>query len=199
MAGSLNRPTAGFGRLWRRWGYMTVLSGCFLLGAGAGLLFALLCRPEEALGELLRSCLRQAAENGGSVVPARVVWQQLRWVAAALLLGLTGFGSVGIPVLLFYRGFLLCYTGCCFARLLGTPGIRAGWAALAVSALAGVPALFAAGGGAFRRSAGRFRDAEGQKSYLTAAISGLLCALAAALLQCTATPLLLSAVAERYF
>lgn len=179
---------------------LLILGVCFALGGGAGLLFAAVRTPDAGLEDALRAALELLAQ-GGSGSFLRALWSQLRWPLAAILLGLTGLGAVGIPLLMALRGFLLCFTAGSFAAVLGMDGLRAAWALLGVSSLVGLPALLLAEdtglAGAFCRLNGLGRP---DSAARTAALLGtVLVSALAVFLQRLLTPMLAELVCGRYF
>ena len=200
MTGTAKRLRSGISLSKAELGRLAVPGLCFIVGATAGLLFAALRTPDTALSDTLRACLAQAAE--GTRRPLlRDIWDQLRWPLAAFLLGLTALGAAGIPLLLFLRGFLLCFTAGSFAALLGTNGLKAAWALLSVSALLGLPALFAAACPGFQCGVNRLRGGEKPSAgeCVPVAAAALLFVMLSAILQRLVTPELVSVVWARYF
>lgn len=126
---------------------LAVLGALFLTGGVAGCLFAGLTGGEGAgeLSEYLADYLSLA--QSGSVArdfwPA--VWEQLRWLALAVLLGLTAIGVVGLPLLFCVRGFLFTFSVGCFCRVFGGAGLLPALALFGLPALLWAPALFLAG------------------------------------------------------
>lgn len=180
---------------------LAVLGICFGLGALAGFLFSgWSCGP--GLRDYLQRYFQAAGQEGGAE-PAlwACVWDLARWPLAALLLGSTPVGAVGIPLLLGARGFSLAFSAAAFARLFGLPGMAAAVTAFGVPALIAVPVLFAAAADAFRQSLGRLTGertpAWGQRAQVLAPCAGLL--VLAAALQQTLAPALLTAVCARFF
>lgn len=200
MAGTAKRLRGGIVLSRAELGRLAAPGLCFASGAAAGLIFAALRTPDAALADTLRACLAQAAE--GTRQPLlRDVWDQLRWPLAAFVLGLTALGAAGIPLLLFLRGFLLCFTAGSFAALLGADGLKAAWALLGVSALLGLPALFAAACPGLQCAVDRLRGG-GRPSAgdcIPAAAAALLLTVLAIVLQRLAVPGLVSVVWARYF
>ena len=92
-------------------GALAVLGIAFLLGGGAGCLFAALSSEAGAqeLGEYLTDYLSLAGEAGLSRGLWALIWGQLKYLLAALLLSLTSLGVVGLPILFGVRGFFLSF------------------------------------------------------------------------------------------
>ncbi len=200
MAGSAKRPRADINLSREALGCLIVPGLCFAAGAVSGLLFAALRTPDSALADTLRACLAQTADGQRQPL-LRAVWDQLRWPLIACVLSLTALGAAGIPVLLFLRGFLLCFTAGSFASLLGVDGLWAAWALLGVSALLGLPALFAVACPGFRAAVGRLRGGErpSAASRAVPVAGAFLTTVLAILLQRLVSPGLVSVIWARYF
>lgn len=139
---------------------LAVLAVSFLIGGGAGCLFAVL--PDgEGIGELcayLTGYLELAAENQLPRGLWTVLWGQLKYPLAAAVLGLTALGAVGLPILFGLRGFFLSFPAACFLRVFGGRGLLPAFALFALPALLWAPALFLLGTFSFstaRRLLGR--------------------------------------------
>ena len=121
----------------------------FLLG---GLLGAFSCGSAAAGGaEELASYIGayvQAALTGEAAAPGFLflLWEDLKYPAAALVLGLTAMGVVGIPVLFFLRGFLSAFALTAFTAAYGAAGAPLGFLLMGISDLVSIPALFLIGG-----------------------------------------------------
>ena len=181
---------------------LAVLAVCFGLGALGGFLFSVLNGDSPELLDYLRQYFRFAGEGGGlepSLVA--VVWDLLRWPLAAFLLGLTSIGTVGIPLLMGARGFLLAFAATTFARLFHLPGMAAALAAFGVTVLFAVPVLFVVAEDAFHQSLRRLPGTASapihwsERARALAPCAGLL--VLAAALQRTVMPALFSAVCAR--
>ena len=126
---------------------LAVLGGLFLLGGVAGGMFAGLADGDgaRALGEYLGGYLASAA--GGTVQRGLlpVLWEQLRYLLAALILGVTALGVVGLPLLFVIRGFFFSFSvGCCF-RVFGAVGLLPALVLFGIPALVWAPGFFLAG------------------------------------------------------
>lgn len=178
---------------------LLMLSICFALGGGVGLLFAVIRTPDTGLEGALRAALELFAQ-GGSVSFPQALWSQLRWPLAAMFLGLTALGVVGIPLLMALRGFLLCFTAGSFAAVLGMDGLLAAWALLGVSGLVGLPALLLAEdvglSGAFCRLNGLSRP--DSRTRTVALLGMVLTSALAVFLQRLLTPMLAELVCGQH-
>ena len=126
---------------------LLLLSALFVLGGAAGAMFAGLAGGEGAvrLEEYLNDYFVLVRDSG---VPRELwpaLWEQLRYVAAAAVLGVTALGVVGIPVLFCVRGFLFTFCVGCFCRFFGGAGLIPALVLFGLPALLWCPALFLAG------------------------------------------------------
>lgn len=187
---------------WDRLTQVAVLGVCFAAGALGGFFFSGWSGENPELLAYLRRYFEMAGRGSG-VEPALLssVWDLTRWPLAAFLLGASAFGTVGIPVLLAARSFLLSYSAAIFARLFGLSGIAASLAAFGVTALVAVPVLFVVSADAFRQSLGRLSGERPmswvQRAQALSPCAGLL--ILAVALQQTLMPALFTAVCARLF
>lgn len=126
---------------------LLLLCVLFLAGGAAGCLFAALAEGEgaQALNDYLRGYLALARESAVARSFWRALWEQLRWLLLAVLLGLTAIGAVGIPVLFCIRGFLFAFSVGCFCRVFGGSGLIPALVLFGLPALLWAPAFFLAG------------------------------------------------------
>lgn len=181
---------------------LAVLAVCFGLGALGGFLFSGWSKDSLELSDYLLRYFEMAGQGSGVEPPLwSSVWELVRWPLAALLLGSTALGAVGIPMLMAARGFLLSYAAAVFGRMFGLPGVAASLAAFGVSAFVAVPVLFVAASDAFRQSIGRLSGerppAWDLRAQALAPCAGLL--VLAAALQQTVMPALLTTICARLF
>lgn len=145
-------------------GALIVLSLSFLAGGGAGCLFARLASGVGAQGltDFLSDYLHLAWE--GTVVRSLwpVLWEQLRYILLALLLGITVIGILGLPVLFFLRGFCFAFSVACFCRVFGGGGLFPAFCLFGLPALVWAPALFLAGTQGFTWAAEELRYGTGR-------------------------------------
>lgn len=164
---------------------LLVLSGLFLVGGVAGCVAAgLISDPGGALLDYVRGYLELLASGGMSVRFLSVLWQTVRFPLAALLLGFTALGVVGLPALFAVRGFLLCYAVSAFYRLLGLAGLVPSFVLFGISALFWLPVLLQLGVQGLLGSYSLLRRATGDGRYPLCYDSGFLvrCGLCAAVL-----------------
>ena len=133
--------------LWDQGAALVFLGGMFLLGGIAGGIFVGLAQGEGAqeLGNYLSSYLTLAAE--GTVVRSfwPLMWEQVRYLLAAGILGVTAIGVVGLPVLFCVRGFFFSFSVGCFFRVFGSAGLLPALVLFGLPALVWAPGLFLAG------------------------------------------------------
>lgn len=126
---------------------LALLCVLFLAGGVAGSLFAGLAGGAGAreLGAYLADYLSLACDGAVDRAFWPVLWEQLRYLAAVVLLGLTAIGVVGIPLLFCVRGFFFSFSVGCFCRVFGGIGLIPGLVLFGLPALLWGPALFLAG------------------------------------------------------
>lgn len=119
--------------------FLGILLGRFLAGSVDGL-------GSEALNAYLGSYLDglTAGTLETPTLPA-LIWEQFRWPLLTLCLSLTALGVAGLPILFCVRGFLLSFSVCAFARLLGGAGCALAFTLFGFSGLLAVPVLFVLG------------------------------------------------------
>lgn len=187
-------------------GALAVLAVAFLLGGAAGCLLAALSggAGAEELGSYLTDYLSLAQKGE---LPRRLwplLWEQVRYLIAALVLGLTVLGLAGLPVLFGIRGFFFSFSVACFCRVFGVRGLFPAFVLSALPALLWALALFLAGVYGFLSAQQLLHRSAGEgRSFVT--INGVwwcragLCtglALAAGLLEYWVVPVLLRAAAH---
>lgn len=123
---------------------LVVSAAFFGLGGVAGCFLAL----QSAAGGMaaMRDYLEQilaAAQQGELSVPGlpELLWRSLRWPLAAVLLGFTALGLLGIPALTFVRGFFLSFSVASFACAYGRRGVAMAFVLLGVPGLLTIPAF----------------------------------------------------------
>lgn len=133
--------------LWGQGASVVVLGAAFLLGGIAGGLFAGLAQGEGALelGSYLSDYLTLAAE--GTIIRSfwPLLWEQMRYLLAAVILGVTAIGVVGLPVLFGVRGFFFTFSVGCFFRVFGGAGLLPALVLFGLPALLWAPGFFVAG------------------------------------------------------
>ena len=133
---------------------LAILGTLFLLGGGAGCLFDALSDGEgaEELSGYLSGYLELAGGAGAPHDLWASLWGQMKYQLAAVVLGLTALGTVGLPVLFGVRGFLFSFSAACFVRVFGGRGLIPAFALFGLPALLWAPALFLAGTQSLRSS-----------------------------------------------
>ena len=181
---------------------LAVLAVCFSVGALGGFFLSVAAGNNAELLDYLSHYFQSAAQgNGISPSIGAAIWDLVRWPAIVLLLGLTPFGVMGIPLVMGARGFLLCYAATTFARLFHLPGMAAALTAFGVTVLIAVPVLFVVAADSFHQSLGRLPGAVAppvhwsQRTVVLAPCAGLL--ILAIALQRVVMPALFSAVCAR--
>ena len=187
-------------------GALAILAVIFLLGGAAGCLFASLSGEAGAqeLSSYLAGYLALAGEEGLPRSLWPVLWGQLKFSLAAIVLGLTGLGVVGLPVLFGVRGFFLACPSACFVRVFGVRGFFPSFLLFALPALLWVPGLFLMGTPGFLSAQRQLRRSLGEGrgefplngSYWSRAGLCLGLSLAAGLLEYWVVPVLLRAAAQ---
>ena len=129
-------------------GAVLVLLGVFFAAGGAaGCLFAGMADGEggASLARYLADYLTLA--SGGTVERSfwPILWQELRYFAAAAVLGVTALGVIGMPVLFCVRGFFFAFSVACFCRVFGGIGLVPALVLFGLPALLWAPALFLTG------------------------------------------------------
>lgn len=185
---------------------LIILSACFVAGGLVGCLLAAQVggAGETSLHAYLEAFL--AAAQGGAVdIPALwgQIWDTLRWPLAALLLGFTALGVLGLPVLFAVRGFLLAFSIASFVRAFGGTGWLLACLVFGIGGALSLPVLFVLGVQSFlsaRALAARVRgDGKGRVLWgrdcliRCAMCGGILCV--CILLERTAVPAILSGAA----
>lgn len=126
---------------------LVVLAAAFLLGGGAACLFAAVSggAGAEELGVYLAEYLELAAEGELPRKLWPVLWGQLKYLLAVLILGLTALGIAGLPLVFGIRGFFFVFPIACFCRVFGGRGLFPAFLLIGLPALLWAPALFLAG------------------------------------------------------
>mgnify|MGYP006891728372 CR=1 FL=1 len=149
------------------------------------------------------------AARAGEAVPPHmlsVVWSTIRWPVFAVLMGFTGLGLLGIPVLFSIRGFLLSFAITSFVRMFGGVGGVLAFLTFGVTGLVAIPVLFVLGVqslAAARLLAGRFLG-DGKRSLPFGRAYWVRCGLCSAalclcaLLEYAAVPALVRLVAPLF-
>lgn len=125
---------------------LVLLCALFLAGGVAGSLFAGLAGGEGAkeLNRYLADYLSLAGEGTVARNFWPTVWEQLRYLVAVVVLGLTAIGAVGIPLLFCLRGFFFAFSVGCFCKVFGGAGLIPALVLFGLPALLWGPALFLA-------------------------------------------------------
>ena len=149
------------------------------------------------------------AARAGEAAPPHmlsVVWSTIRWPVFAVLMGFTGLGLLGIPVLFSIRGFLLSFAITSFVRMFGGVGGALAFLTFGVTGLVAIPVLFVLGVqslAAARLLAGRFLG-DGKRSLPFGRAYWVRCGLCSAalclcaLLEYAAVPALVRLVAPLF-
>lgn len=147
---------------------MAVLGMAFLLGGGAGCLLGGMVNGAggSALSDYLQTYLT-LAQDGTEGAPGfwAVLWEQMRFPLAALLMGFTALGVIGLPVLFAVRGFLFSFSVACFCRLFGGAGLIPALFLFGLPALLWAPALFVLGAQGMLGAYGLLRRVTGDSRY----------------------------------
>lgn len=135
--GLLNASAAG----------VMLLGGMFFLGGLCGVVAAGRVDGESglALQEYVRGYLTLSGAGGVEISLWRAVWEHVRFPLAIWLLGFTGAGVAGIPLVFGVRGFLFSFGVACFCRLFGWAGLAPAAVLFGLPALLWVPVLFVMG------------------------------------------------------
>lgn len=143
---------------------LVVLSIAFLMGGMAGCVLAALSggAGAEELSRYLVDylTLTQDGQLSRSLWP--VLWGQVRYLLAALLLGLTALGLAGFPLLFGVRGFFVSFPAACFCRVFGARGLFPAFILFGLPALLWAPALFLLGVSGFLSAQQLLRRALGE-------------------------------------
>lgn len=143
---------------------LVILAVAFLLGGIAGSVFISLSSEVGAreLSDYLTGylTLAETEELPRSLWP--VLWGQLKFSLAALALGLTGLGVIGLPVLFGLRGFFFAFPIACFIRVFGGGGFFPAFLLFGLPALLWAPALFLIGAPGFLFAQWQFRRSMGE-------------------------------------
>ena len=143
---------------------LVVLSIAFLIGGVLGCVLAALSggAGAEELSRYLVDylTLSQNGQLSRSLWP--VLWGQIRYLLAALILGLTALGLAGFPVLFAVRGFFVSFPAVCFCRVFGMRGLFPAFILFALPALLWAPALFLMGVSGFLSAQQLLRRALGE-------------------------------------
>lgn len=185
---------------------LAVLAAAFLIGGTAGCFLAALsggAGGEELSGYLI-DYLTLAQGDGLPRSMWALAWNQVKYLLAALILGLTGLGLAGFPVLFCLRGFLFSFPVACFCRVFGGIGLFPAFALFGLPALLWAPALFAMGVSGFLSAQELLHRALGESrgglpfngSYWCRAGLCVGLALAAGTLEYWVVPVLLRAAAR---
>ena len=187
-------------------GALAVLAVAFLLGGISGCLLAALSDGAGAaeLSSYLADYLKLSLEDELVQSFWPVLWGQVKYLLASILLGLTALGLAGFPILFGVRGFFFSFPVACFCRVFGRIGMLPAFVLFGLPALLWVPALFLSGVSGFlsaqellRRSLGEgrggltFRGAYWCRAGLCTAL-----AVAAGLLEYWMVPVLLRGAAR---
>ena len=187
-------------------GALAVLAIAFLAGGAAGCILAALSggAGAEELGRYLVDylTLAQSGQLPRSLWP--VLWGQVKYLLAALLLCLTALGLAGFPILFAVRGFFFSFPVACFCRVFGERGLFSAFILFGLPALLWTPALFLMGVSGFlsarqllRRVLGEGRgDLPFGGAYWCRAGLCVSLALAAGLLEYWVVPVLLRGAAR---
>lgn len=126
---------------------LALLSVAFFLGGAAGCLLAGLSGEAgaEELGSYLSGYLALAQDGELPRGLWTVLWGQVKYLLAALLLSVTALGVAGLPVLFGVRGFFLSFSVSCFCRVFGGRGLLPAFVLAGLPALLWAPAMFLTG------------------------------------------------------
>ena len=128
-------------------GALALLAVAFFVGGTAGCLLAGLSggAGAEELGSYLTGYLALARDGSLPRGLWTVLWGQVKYLLAALILSVTALGVVGLPVLFGVRGFFLSFSAACFCRVFGGRGLLPALVLSGLPALLWAPALFLTG------------------------------------------------------
>lgn len=123
---------------------LVVTAAFFTLGGLAGSFFAF--RMSGAGLEVMTAYLEHfltVAQDAQLNVPSlpELLWRNLRWPLAAILLGFSAMGLLGIPVLSAMRGFLLAFSIASFTMAYGHDGLAVAFFLLGIPGIVSVPAF----------------------------------------------------------
>ena len=147
-------------------GALALLAVAFLLGGAAGCFLAALSGEAgvKELGGYLTGYLALAQDGELPRGLWTVLWGQMKYLLAALVLSVTALGLAGLPVLFGVRGFFFSFPVACFCRVFGGRGLLPAFVLFGLPALLWAPALFMTGVPGLlsaqqqlRRSAGELR------------------------------------------
>lgn len=185
---------------------LVVLGTAFLAGGGAGCFLAALSNgagAQELSGYLADYlALAQEGELPRGLWP--LLWYQLKYILAALVLGLTALGLAGLPVLFGVRGFFFSFPIACFCRVFGGRGLFPAFILFGLPALLWAPALFMSGVPGFSSAQQLLRRPLGEGRGGLSLNGGCLCraglcvglGVAAGLLEYWVVPVLLRAASR---
>lgn len=143
---------------------LVILSISFLIGGIAGCVLAALSdgAGAEELSRYLVDylSLTQGGQLSRGLWP--VLWGQVKYLLASLLLGLAALGLAGFPVLFGVRGFFLSFPVACFCRVFGKRGLLPASFLFGLPALLWAPALFLMGTSGFLSAQQLLRRALGE-------------------------------------
>ena len=128
-------------------GALAVLGIAFLLGGGAGCLFAAMSDGAGAqeLSSYLTGYLTLAQSGELPRGLWTLLWEQFKVLLAALVLSVTSLGVVGLPLLIGVKGFSLAFPVACFCRIFGSRGLFPAFILFGLPALLWTPAIFLLG------------------------------------------------------
>ena len=177
------------------WGALLVLGSAFALGGLLGCLMASWIggAGSDGLMDYIQSFLL-AAQEEYAAAPAflPLLWEQLRYPLAVVLLGFTALGLPVIPILFGMRAFFLSFAISAFIRMFGAgEGLVLSWILFGLSSMISIPVLFLLGTRGWRSSrtlaggGSQRRRGEGRLHRLDPAQLGMcaLCILACVLIE----------------
>lgn len=126
---------------------LALLCVLFLAGGGVGCVFSALAGGDGAQ-ELADYLVEYLTLVAAGEVPRELwplIWEQMKYLLAVVLLGLTALGVAGIPILFFLRGFFFSFSVGCFCRVFNWAGLVPALVLFGLPALLWGPAFFLAG------------------------------------------------------
>lgn len=185
-------------------GALVLLALAFLAGGALGCVLAALSSGAdvEELSAYLTGYLALARDSDLPRGLWTVLWGQVKYLLAAVILSMTSLGLAGMPVLFAVRGFFLSFPAACFCRVFGGRGLLPAFALFGLPALLWSPALFSLGVPGFLTALQRLRRpageglALGSRAWWCRVGLCLALTLAAGLLEYWVVPVLLRGLAR---